>query len=108
LSFCADKSLNDLNGKVLTNRVKIHRLGRKAAFSMTGLARADALAPTSAPVWDPVRTVEDFSADKYVNYIDRHKDLVARTLENAIDIRQPKRSSSRAGTRRVPDSHLVF
>jgi hypothetical protein len=62
--ICADKSLNDLNGMVLTNRIKIHQLGRKAAFSMTGLARANALDPTLAPVWDPVKTIEDFFADK--------------------------------------------
>jgi hypothetical protein len=69
---------------VRTDIVKIHQLGRKAAFSMIGLARADGLPPTLAPAFEPVKTVEFFFADKNLNYIDRHKEALAKTLEKAI------------------------
>jgi hypothetical protein len=80
--ICTDKSVNNEDGMVRTDMVKIHRLGKKAAFTLTGLAYAPSL--SNAPVFDPKETVKAFFADKNLNYIDKQRQALACTLQKAI------------------------
>jgi hypothetical protein len=84
LVVCADKRVTTIERVVSDNEVKITQLGRNAAFTATGLHRAESI-DVRVPDFQVFHSIEQETADINLNYLNGHIPKLAERLAARLE-----------------------